>query len=366
MRFDTVSYDLDLAEDERCFYHYALAKSHRPMCLGVSDRALFVARERFLKVKAYTMHRIPLTDVKEVILSRDRSARDLVKGGLMLLFGALGMIAMGIGYLSAPDIKVPPLGVAGALGFTVSGIALLIDGRWRLALTIKTSEKDWRWRPHVFDKRVEVRNLREGFLDACRYVGVPTRRLDLVNEAEIKAFWQWFEPRASNRSLDCSALQSRLHKLCDRIDIVIKENERRGFRELVFTANYAQDAFPIVDELVFAAPKLQGWQITAFMPPRSVGATYIFEGIEYPLKDIFFIPYTNGFNFAIEIYADLGSMPTEMIWALFRDILGEYESVCGVKYIDIFDLAHLDDDTEVHQISELFETVENFHHFEIN
>ena len=69
MRFDRISYDLDLAEDERCFYHRALKDTHKPMCLGVTDRAVFIARERFLKLQAYTMHRIPLETTNYEVFS---------------------------------------------------------------------------------------------------------------------------------------------------------------------------------------------------------------------------------------------------------------------------------------------------------
>src|SRR5262245_35205621 len=193
MRFDTVSYDLNLAEDERCFYHWALERTSRPMCFGVSDRALFIARERFLKVEAYTMQRIPLTDVKEVILSRERGTWVWLKWAIVLAFGIVSMIVMQIGLTLAPDVKPSVFGVAGPIAFVFVGIAMLIDNRWRLVLTIRTKKKDWRWRPNIFDKHDEVKALREGFLDACRYVRVPTRRLDLANESEIRAFWQWFE-----------------------------------------------------------------------------------------------------------------------------------------------------------------------------
>src|SRR5215204_6157725 len=117
MRFDRVSYDLNLAEDERCFYHHALQNTHRPMCLGVSDRAVFIARERFLRIEAYTMERIALADVKEVILSRERGAWVWLKWALVLAFGITSMIVMQIGLSLAPDVEPTIVGIGGPIAF---------------------------------------------------------------------------------------------------------------------------------------------------------------------------------------------------------------------------------------------------------
>jgi hypothetical protein len=245
------------------------------------------------------------------------------------------------------------------------GLAMLIDSRWRLVLTIRTRTKNWKWRPSIFDKRNEVVALREGFLDACRYVGIPTRRFDLTNQSEIRSFWKWFEAYAKKGKIDLQTVQKRLRKLCDRIDIEITESPRDR-REMIITANYALDAFPIVEELVIAAPKLPELCIRAFKPNRTVYQTYIFEGDEYSLNKVYFAPLTNGFQLAIEIYADLEVFEMNILWALFRDILGEYEYVVGVQYAMIKDLSELPEDLEVQPISALFEMVNDFHHFGID
>ena len=165
--------------------------------------------------------------------------------------------------------------------------------------------------------------------------------------------------------MEQNSVQTKIQKLCDRLEVVIPPVDLGRTRELIFSANFARDAFPIVDELVFSAPKIEGWLITAFMPRKTVGETYKFEGIEYPLNDVFFVPYTDGFDLVIEIYAELEIIPEDAIWMLLRDILGEYESVLGVKYVDIIDLAELDEHVQPQHISELNDVVENFHHFEV-
>jgi hypothetical protein len=367
MRFDKISYNLDLEENERCFYHHALSNAQRPMCFGVTDKAVFIARERFLRLEAYSMHRIPLADVKEVVLSRERGPRVWLKASIVLAFGIASMIVMAIGLWLSPNVKPGLFGTAGPVAFAIVGLIMLIDNRWRLVLTIRTQSKSWRWRPHIFDKRDEVKALREGFLAACRYAGVPTRRLDLVNESEIAAFWKWFQSHANN-GIDVRAVQSRLHKLCDQLDIEINVDGHGGTRQMIVTANYAQDVFPIAEELVFTAPKIRDLSVTAFKPKQKAGRVYKFSDVEYPLDQIFFIPYTDGFSVGIEICFDAESVdhPQEFAWELCKALLGEYDAVMSVEFIQIRNLNEINDDSVLRHISELSEYIDEFHCLDLN
>lgn len=362
MRFDKLSFELDLKEDERCFYHRALAVSHRPMCLGVTDKALFIAREKFLKIKAYGMQRIPLEDVKDVILSRERGPKVWLKWSVVLAFGIGSMITMAIGLWLSPNVKPGIMGTAGPLAFALVGLIMLIDGRWRLVLTIRTPKKDYRWRPNIFDSRDNVKELQEGFLSACHYAHVRTQRLDLVNKREINGFWKWFENDLRGLPINVSRVEGRLHKLCDRIDVEIKTDASLGTQHMVITANYAADAFPIVEELVFAAPKIPGVTVSAFRPRQNVGSTYRFSDRDYPLGDIFFLTYTDGFDLAVEIYAAWESFedPEEFIWALYKDLLGEYDVAVGVRYVELRELCNARDPSLLRHISQLPEVVDGF------
>ncbi|MEQ1764967.1 MAG: hypothetical protein ABL984_17705 [Pyrinomonadaceae bacterium] len=185
-----------------------------------------------------------------------------------------------------------------------------------------------------------------------------------MNETEVKAFWRWFEEHAKRGEVDQAAVRARVKKLCDRLDVFIRPNEIRACRDLILSANYARDAFPIVDELVLAAPPIEGWSIIAFLPQKQLTETFNFEGIVYSLKNLSFVPDSDGFDLAVVICADLQTITEDAIQSLFHDILGEYESICGVRYLDIVDSSALDEDVEVRHISELYAVVENFHHFE--
>jgi hypothetical protein len=311
------------------------------------------------------MERIPISDVKEVILSRERGTWVWLKWALVLAFGIVSMIAVQIGLRLAPDVKPTVIGIAGPIAFAIVGLAMLIDNRWRLVLTIRTKEKNWRWRPNIFDRRDEVKALREGFLDACRFVRVPTRRLDLANESEIRSFWKWFENHAKGSRIDESAVRARLHKLCDRVDVKIKEHGYDGDREMTFTANYARDAFPIVEELVYAAPKVPNLSVVAFRQKRSAEKIYLFGGIEYPLDKVFFVPYSDGFELEIVVYAELENIDADVLWALCQDELGEYEFVVGVQSFHLVHLSDASEDQPLHHISELSDFVEDFHRLDI-
>ena len=113
----------------------------------------------------------------------------------------------------------------------------------RLVLTIRTDSKNWRWLPNIFDQHDEVKALRENFLAACRYASVPTRRLDLVNKSEIRAFWNWFERHAAKGQIDVAAITKRVHRLCDRLGVEVSDPNHSNSLEVIITANYAYDAF---------------------------------------------------------------------------------------------------------------------------
>jgi hypothetical protein len=363
MRFDKVSYDLGLSAGERCFYHHALQNTSRPMCFGVSDRALFMTRELFLKMEAYRMERIPFDEVKEVVLSRERGPWTWIKWTIVLAFGLVSSVALAIGLTLTPDYKPGVIGTGGPIAFVVVGLAMLIDSRWRLVLTIRTKKKDWKWRPSIFDKREEVAGLREGILDACRYVRIPTRRLDLANSSEIRRFWRWFESHAKKGRISLDAVTAKLHKLCDRVDAEIRDIGSK--QQIIITANYALDAFPVVEELVLAAPKIPDLAITAFRPGQPANRTHSYEGTEYPLDNIYFVPFTDGFDLVIEIYANLEFFNLNVVWDVFKHLLGEYEFVVGVHYAEVRDLSEVTDDLVLRPISELSDLVEDFHHFEM-
>ena len=327
--------------------------------------AVFIARERFLKLQAYTMHRIPIEDVEQVILSRERGPWVWIKWAIVLAFGVASAVVMAIGLWNAPDVKPSVFGVAGPIAFIVVGLAMLLDNRWRLVMTIKTGNKEWRWRPHMFDKPDQVKALREGFLDACRFMDIPTRRLDLANESEIRAFWKWFEAREAHGNIEAVTVQKRLHKLCDRLGVEIRDQPRSAHREMIITANYARDAFPIVEELVRAAPKIEGLTITAFRQGREIGDTYVLGGVEYPLDQVFFVSYANDFELAIKIYGILEIIEYEVIWAACRDILGEFDFEMGITYIQIFHLSEAADNLEIRHISELPECIDEFQRLDV-
>ena len=363
-----VNYNLDLKEDERCFYHGALGKTRRPMCFGVTDQALFVLREKFLRIEAYSMCRIPLDQVKDVVLSRDRGAWMWIKAGTVFGFGLISIIVMSIGQAQSPNSPPNLLGVYGPLIFIAVGVMIWKDSNWRLVLTIRTTKKNYRWRPHIFDKRDEVKLLQESFLGACRYIEVRTHRLDLVNEREISNFWKWFEGHVKSGKINTSRVQEKLHKVCDRIDIEFGPERPNRSREMIITANYAADAFPIVEEIVFAAPAVQGWSVKAFRPRQNINGVYRFGDTDHPLDGIFFVPYTDGFELAVEICAESKCFEDsgEVLWALYKDLIGEYDTVFGVRYVQFKELSEVNDPSVLRHISQLSEYVDDFHHFEVS
>jgi len=87
-------------------------------------------------------------------------------------------------------------------------------------------------------------------------------------------FWDWFQENSEAlkriRSADSpkyAELQRRVAQLGLDIDAEIGGSPSNDDLELIFTAHGEQGCFPLIDQIVGAAPPLSGWRIRALKPP---------------------------------------------------------------------------------------------------
>jgi len=272
---------------------------------------------------------VPLDEIKDVTLSRERGFRAWFLGGISSLFGLASLVALTISYYPYdPSIKPSATAYAGALGFLIVGLLMLFDSRWRLVLSINAKSKNFRWKPSIFSKREEARRLQESFLTYCRYFSIPTRRVDMTSHHENAAFWKWFD---NNRSkVNQPEIQARLSKLADGLVCKVPTDGR-----LILSADYKKDLFPVVEELFDTKTEIQGWEISLFFNRETFGQTFLYDGETYDTKDYCFIPYTDGFSLALTVCGDYDESHKgcDAVIELIRRLLGEQDFMLGITSI---------------------------------
>jgi len=356
-----MSFKIDLQPDETLIFQNGVKGPRKPMSLGVSDRAVFIAREQHLRTETHYMCRIPIADVTEVRIQKIRGSTIWIVSGLSFLVGVWALYT----FFSVPIVVSPPQSSSRLVGFglmfIVLGFSMPFANRGRRTLTIETKGKSYHWKPAIFDEKPKVNTLQEEFLWACRYVEVPTRRLDIVTKKEVDRFWKWFISYASLRSADEKPIRYRLKKLCAEIDVEISDCETTD-RQLIITANFVKDLFPVVEQFIAGAPTMLGWKIAAFRPRSYLGETFQLDDETFETNRFFFIPYTDGFDLAIRLFVrryENSEQVRAAAWSIVSTLLGEYDSMMKIRYYDFGDIEQADED-DLRQLSELPKYVDEF------
>jgi len=355
-----MAFKIQLQQSEILLYQdYAYDPKH-PMSFGITDRAIFLMREQNLRIEKYYMHRVPLDEIKNVTLYRERGFRAWFLGGVSTLFGLLALVALTVSYYPYnSSVKPSATAFAGALGFLIVGLLMLFDSRWRMVLSINTKSKKFRFKPSIFSKREEARRLQESFLTYCRYFSIPTRRVDLTNQRENGEFWKWFYHKRFK--IAQPEIQIRLSKLADGLVCYVPTNQR-----LILSADYKKDLFPVVEELFDSMPEIPDWEITLFRGRENVGSTFIYAGETYQTNDYYFVPYTDGFSLALAIYGDFDDSPQsgDAAIELLRRLLGEEDFTLGLTSINLASRTDEPDVEGMLPIRELPDYFEDFVHFD--
>lgn len=110
-------------------------------------------------------------------------------------------------------------------------------------------------------------------------------------------FWQWFVDNARAfkhrdhpaREALSDELFDRLQQFADALSFemgILKD----GSGHLIITAQGDTAAFPTVVALAQAAPAIEGWEITAFKPPRGFGFILKRSGLTVDPRQARFVP----------------------------------------------------------------------------
>src|SRR5262245_27302886 len=115
-----------------------------------------------------------------------------------------------------------------------------------------------------------------------------------------KQFWEWFEAnnkaylflnQVDNKEKErlLNNLLTELHKYCDKL-FFEAGGHPDGTQEVIIAAEGNKKYFDKVEELIAAAPKLDGWKFIDFIPPRDPDFEINFEGVKLKPNEMWFLP----------------------------------------------------------------------------
>lgn len=177
----------------------------------------------------------------------------------------------------------------------------------------------------------------------------------------ILKFWNWFNSNQKNLSqinapdledekkteiLD--GLLGALHAYCDQLYFDIGGLPGETL-ELIITAEGNVDYFEEVEALIDEAPELENWQFTAFMPPRDLNYTSVFEDVELKPLEMWFLPLDNknapksiGLRICLPNYELVNDSEwlENAVYKVMDTALGEKAFTLDVDYIEIKGMPH--------------------------
>lgn len=193
----------------------------------------------------------------------------------------------------------------------------------------------------------------------------------------IENFWNWFsENEKSYRNFQdnpdkyLNELLSKVKKIADGLAIEL-EPPNDGIINMTISADGVADLFPIVQQIVNKAPKINGWRFFAFrqrMPKEKINGMILkAQNHELNPNKMKFSPIVSGGSIDIIIYADniTEENYNQVAYGglmLVDNILGEYDCVTKVRSYDFHTMPpNADKLDNLFPLLELADYVDNFH-----
>ncbi len=169
------------------------------------------------------------------------------------------------------------------------------------------------------------------------------------SDEKISRFWQWFEQNAADlldmaRGDEQAArkkIDNRLKSLNRLLVPEVHYDPKTGKAVFVLSADGIEQIFPVVEQVIGAAPDIPGWSFVAFRQPVDVKDVYVFEGHRYNLDDfrIQLEPADDG-KVSVNVFVkDYDSYDyyklLSVMFKIINDLLGEYLTVKKIAGVDI-------------------------------
>jgi hypothetical protein len=145
--------------------------------MPVSNQAVYISAQKLaLKRDPWYFKRIPLNEVEEVRLVRQRPVYVFLIGLLMILLGGiLSFLMMWRAFNPMPGVAYQVSGWP--LAIFVGGIIIPFIARGRRILIVRTRQRRFKWKPQLaLDRKTRdhCSHLQDELLDACRKAGITT------------------------------------------------------------------------------------------------------------------------------------------------------------------------------------------------
>jgi len=145
--------------------------------MAVSNQAVYMSAQKLaLKRDPWYFKRIPLNDVEEVRLVKQRPVYVLLIGLLMILFGGiLSFLMMWRAFNPMPGVAYHISGWPFAI--FVGGIIIPFIARGRRILIVRTRQGRFKWKPQLaLDRKTRdhCSRLQDELIDVCKKAGIST------------------------------------------------------------------------------------------------------------------------------------------------------------------------------------------------
>ncbi|HYX30947.1 MAG TPA: hypothetical protein VE863_20585 [Pyrinomonadaceae bacterium] len=171
-------FSLTLEASEEIRLHKEFRGSHdHVFTMAVTNQAVYVSTQKLgFKNNGWYLKRVPLSEVKNVSLLRQRSLYSYGAGGLMIVAGTVLSILMMWALLHpVPGVVYHVSGWPFAIA--IGGFVVPFIAKGRRVLLVRFNRGKFRWKPQLaIDKKTRetCRAIQEEILTTCRKLGLST------------------------------------------------------------------------------------------------------------------------------------------------------------------------------------------------
>ena len=164
---------VDLQPNEEVYLSREFRGTHgQVFAIAISNQAVYLPVQKFaLKKDPWYFRRVPLSEVQQVRLIKQKPVFVFILAALMIVFGGVtGFLMMGYA------VRGEPIRVTGwPLAFFVGGIVIPFIARGRRTLVVIMSSGKYKWKPQLAidsKARETYRKLQDEIVQACRKAGI--------------------------------------------------------------------------------------------------------------------------------------------------------------------------------------------------
>ena len=194
---------------------------------------------------------------------------------------------------------------------------------------------------------------------------------DRVEEARIAEFWAWFVQHASDLARarpDESPVLEELLQSLQGIDsgLFYEICTDSSPHELIVTAEGRRELFPLVEAVVAAAPRLDGWICIALKPAMGFGFQTSYEGTSFDPRSMWFLPLesssnpmASGLRVGVSGFDHVEERITKnAVLVILDTALGERSAASDIQHMEVAALPPKPEDQGYIKLTELADYIE--------